>query len=125
MLLHGAGIEVEDVGHHPDLPPRVAERLAHVRGLEAGELLAVLFHQGRHATHESRAISRLHGTPRRIRRAGSGDGPVRLLDARSIQVRDRTPGRGVQNVERHPRSNIRSRSYPVTTLSNCDCSLRA
>ena len=110
MLFHGTGIEVEDVGHHPDLPPRVAERLAHVRRLEPGELLPVVLHQRRHAAQESRAISRLDSTPRWKRRAGGGDGAVRLLDARSIQVRDRTLGRGIENVERHPRSNIRSRS---------------
>src|SRR6266567_3828475 len=42
MLLDGARIEVEDIGDHAHLPPRVTDRLADVGGLQSRKLLGMV-----------------------------------------------------------------------------------
>ena len=78
VLVDGAGVEVEDVGDHAHLPARVAQRLAHVGGLQPRELFAVLLDEPRDAAQQAHAIGRLHGTPRGKRGLGRGDGAIGL-----------------------------------------------
>ena len=56
-LVDGAGVEVEDVGDHADLAAGAADRLADVGGFDAGELLVVLFDEGREPAEQAPAVS--------------------------------------------------------------------
>ena len=111
MLLDGAGVEVEDVGDHAHLPPRVAERLADICRLETGETVGVLLDERRHPAQQASAVGRLNRAPGGIRSPRGGDGAIGLLDSRALQRRDRFLGRRVEDLERrHPRSYSLSRS---------------
>jgi hypothetical protein len=101
VLVDGAGVEVEDVGHHRHLGPRAGDRLADVPGLDLRKLLGVLLDEPGQPPQQPRAVGHTDGTPARERGAGTRHGLVGRVGVGGLELRDRLLGRGVDDRERH------------------------
>jgi len=94
----------------PTSPRESAIGLPTLRGLEQGKLLAMLLDERCESPHEVRAIAGSDSAPARERRLGRRNRSVGLLDPRLLELGDRLFGGGIDDRERHPRSNSCSRS---------------
>ena len=80
VLVDGAGVEVEDVGDHPDLAARAGDRLADVRRLDPRELLGVLLDERREPPQQPPPVGGRDGPPGRVSGASPRNRRVSLLD---------------------------------------------
>ncbi len=102
-------VVVEDVDHHSDLTPGVADRLPDVARLELRELLEVPLHRSGDATKEVGPVLRAHRLPGGVSGFRAGDRRVRLVDRRLVKLRHHLLGRGLD----HPqRSSVGRHPYP-------------
>ena len=111
VLVDRAGVEVEDLRDHADLAARAGDRLADVLATRSARAPRRAPRRasraGAAAGARSAGRDRAPGRERRLR---AGDGGVGLLDPGLLELGDRLLGRRVEDRERHPRSNRRSRS---------------
>ena len=102
-LVRGAGVVVEDEARPDDLAARRRDRLADVRRLELGQLLAVLLDERRELREGPAALAGGPGRPALAvveRLLGGGDGPIDVLAATERRLGDDLAGRRVDDVER-------------------------
>ena len=97
VLVDGARVEVEDVGHHPDLGAGAADGLADVLGLDAGELFGVLLDERGDASKQPCPVGRGDRPPGREGGLRPCDGGVRLIGRRSVDLADDLLGRRIEN----------------------------
>ena len=110
VLVDRAGVEMEDLGHHPHLAAQVRDGFADVPGLEQREFLGVLLNEPSEAAQQTGAVGGRHRAPPWKRGLRRRDRAVRFLDTRRLQLGERLLRRRVQQAECHPRSKKRSRS---------------
>ena len=101
MLVDRAGVEMEHLGHHPDLPASARDRLAGVGRFEAGKGFGVLLDQAREPAEQATTVGWSHGAPGRERGRRTRDSGVGFLDTSLLELRDRLLGGGVEHGERH------------------------
>jgi hypothetical protein len=113
VLVDRTGVEVEHLRHHPDLSARARDRLAHVLGLDARQLVGVLLDERREPSQEPCPIGRRHRAPGREGRLGIRDRLVRLLDPRLLELGDRHFRRRVDDGQGHAKPRLcRMRQIP-------------
>jgi hypothetical protein len=104
VLVDRARVEVEDVGNHPDLAARVAERLAHVARLDQRQLVRMLLDQRGESAEQARPIARRDGAPGGKRGLRCGDGAVGVLLGRGGKLGDPLLGRRIEDLDHRLRS---------------------
>ncbi len=123
VLVHRSGVEVQDLGHHAHLATAVGDGLAHVAGLEPGQLLAVLLDLCGEPAQQAGPVGRRHRPPGRpassdratAASASSTPGQRHLGDGRLGRRVD--DGGGVRSCQGPPRRPSDRRSAS-TSASN-------
>ena len=101
VLVDRAGVEMEHLGHHPDLPASARDRLAGVGRFEAGEGFGVLLDEAREPAEQATTVGWSHGAPGRECGRRTRDSGVGFLDTGLLELGDRLLGGGVEHGERH------------------------
>ena len=97
VLVHRARVEVQHLGHHPDLIATLADRLAHVGRLHLGQLLGVVLDLGGEPAHQAGTVCRREGPPCRPGVRGTSDRDVDLLDTHERHLGDDALGARVHD----------------------------
>ena len=101
VLVHGAGVEMEDVGDHRHLAARTGDRLSHVPRLDLRQLLGVVLDETREPPEQAGAIGHPDGAPGGERGARTCHGLVDGGHVCRLQLGDRLLRRRVEDSERH------------------------
>ena len=125
VALRPGRVVAEGVDHHLHLAARVADRLAGVARLEHRQRLQLAGQRVGQPVQQRRAVARRDRAPGRVGRLGAGDRRVRLLDPRAGDLGQDRLGGGLEDRERHSRSNPRVRSQSVTAAPKARSSTSA